>query len=37
MLRGIAMRKSHAEDRSIIILSAVTLLLVTACWAICLL
>lgn len=36
-LRGIAMKKAHAEDRSIIILSAVTLVLVTACWALCLL
>jgi hypothetical protein len=34
---GETMKKAHAEDRSIIALSALTLIILAACWAICLL
>jgi hypothetical protein len=31
------MKRAHAQDRNIVLLSAVTLVLIAACWAICLL
>jgi len=36
-VRGEAMKTAHAQDRSIIALSALTLVLIAACWALCLL
>ena len=30
------MKRAHAEDRSIIYLGAVTLVLIATCWALCL-
>ena len=30
------MKRAHAEDRSIILLGAVTLVVIAACWALCL-
>jgi len=34
--KGNVMKRAHAEDRSIIYLGAVTLVVIATCWALCL-